>query len=281
MKSLPLDSRLLDPQLLGVIDLRDGQAVHAVAGFRDQYLPIDIPGLAVGDALQLAAAYQHLGVGGLYIADLDALTNGSRRSAEMLKQLIATSALPLWIDIGLSDWQSDAVRAGVFAELLGPAADPSAITWILATESMRAWPPAGLLENHTTNGCGQVTDRNQIAVSLDLRGGRVLSQVAAWQDLETAQVAEQILAAGVNQLIVLDLASVGTDCGAGTQRLCQQLAEAHPRVRLIAGGGARGERDVRAWLSAGCTFVLSGTWLHRRLANRCGGNPSLSEEEND
>lgn len=276
MKSLPLDC-----QLLGVIDLRAGQAMHAVAGLRDQYLAVDLPGIAVGDALQLAAAYQCLGVGGLYIADLDALTSGSLRSMETLQQLIATTTVPLWIDIGLSDWQPHTAPGVALTELLRAVTDLPAITWILATESMRAWPPMGFPANQATIESRHGNEREQIAVSLDLRGGRVLSQVAAWQHLEAAEVAEQILAAGVNQLIVLDLESVGTDCGAGTQRLCQQLAEAYPHVRLIAGGGARGERDVQAWLTAGCTFVLSGTWLHRRLADRCGGNPSLSQEEND
>ncbi len=272
-----MNSPALDSRILGVIDLRDGQAVHAVAGLRDAYRPVAVPGIAVGDALQLAAAYQRLGVGGLYIADLDALTSGSRRSQKTLKQLIANSNLPLWIDIGLSDCQSQGDGGDVLAELLRAVADPDppAITWILATESMRAWPPAGLRENQAAIAGAQ------IAVSLDLRGGKVLSQIAAWQHLAAVEVAEQILATGVHQLIVLDLASVGTDCGAGTQQLCQQLAEAHPHVGLIAGGGARGERDVQAWLSAGCAFVLSGTWLHRRVAGRCGGNPSLSQEEND
>ena len=57
-------------RVVGVIDLKDGTAVHAVRGERERYRPI-------GDALSLARRF---GLDELYVADLDAITGaGGRR----------------------------------------------------------------------------------------------------------------------------------------------------------------------------------------------------------
>ena len=62
-------------RIVGVIDLRDGQAVHASGGVRHAYAPVTISGrqMRPGDAATLAAFYGELGLQDVYAADLDAI----------------------------------------------------------------------------------------------------------------------------------------------------------------------------------------------------------------
>ena len=62
-------------RVVGVIDLKDGTAVHAVRGERERYRPVSsvIAG-DDGDPLALARAFRsELGLDDLYVADLDAI----------------------------------------------------------------------------------------------------------------------------------------------------------------------------------------------------------------
>ena len=66
-------------RVVGVIDLKQGRAVHAVAGRRDQYQPVQIqsqPPADWGDPIRLVDLYLRLGIRRLYLADLDAIRNG-------------------------------------------------------------------------------------------------------------------------------------------------------------------------------------------------------------
>ena len=64
-------------QVIGVVDVLGGQAVHACAGHRERYVPVEsVAGFPIprGDALALARAYvERLGLSELYAADLDAI----------------------------------------------------------------------------------------------------------------------------------------------------------------------------------------------------------------
>ncbi len=86
--------------MIGVIDLLDGQAVHARGGRRDEYQPI-------GDAVELARMYvDRHGVKELYVADLNAIVGrgfqprhgGPERAAPQEIFRIA----PVWLDAGIS-----------------------------------------------------------------------------------------------------------------------------------------------------------------------------------
>ena len=88
-------------RVIGVIDLRDGRAVHARAGRRDRYQPI-------GDAADLARRYiEQYGLTELYVADLDAIEAAQSSRAqdcigdEAIRR-IAGLGVPLWLDAGVS-----------------------------------------------------------------------------------------------------------------------------------------------------------------------------------
>src|SRR5262245_13537065 len=89
-------------QVVPVLDLKDGRAVHAVGGRRDQYQPISSVRLAGSEPLPLARALcEALGLTTLYLADLDAIA-GRPPSVGLYRQLMELG-LDLWIDPGLRE----------------------------------------------------------------------------------------------------------------------------------------------------------------------------------
>ena len=100
-----------------------------------------------------------------------------------------------------------------------------------------------------------------LAVSLDLREGRVVAAAEEFAGREPLEVAERIAAAGVERLIVLDVARVGTGSGPSTAPLCRRIKRALPALTLVSGGGVRDAADAIELQEAGCEFVLAGTWL--------------------
>src|SRR5438105_11164971 len=92
-------------RIVGVIDLLGGRAVHARAGRRETYQPVDavIGGTPIrgGDALGLARAYvDRLGIEELYAADLDALAGGAVQ--DTLVEAIVALGVPLLLDAAVA-----------------------------------------------------------------------------------------------------------------------------------------------------------------------------------
>ena len=91
-------------QVIGVVDVLGGQAVHACAGHRERYVPVEsVAGFPIprGDALALARAYvERLGLSELYAADLDAILG--RIPQDAVAAQLAAVGPPLWLDAGVS-----------------------------------------------------------------------------------------------------------------------------------------------------------------------------------
>src|SRR6187551_406363 len=92
------------PAIIGVIDLRHGQAVHARAGLREAYTPVaSIDGREIrpGDALTLADFYARgLGLDDVYVADLDAITRHTWQEETI--RALAASVPRLWLDAAIT-----------------------------------------------------------------------------------------------------------------------------------------------------------------------------------
>jgi phosphoribosylformimino-5-aminoimidazole carboxamide ribotide isomerase len=215
-------------RVIGVIDLLGGRAVHARGGKREEYQTI-------GDPLELARTYvDQYGVFELYVADLDAIGGGAESAAP---RAIGTVA-PIWLDAGISSAgrAKGAINAGASRVIVG-------------LETLTSFDALA--------GICDAVGGHRVAFSLDLRTGRPLG-IGAGEDPST--VAKRAAAAGVEALIVLDLARVGMRTGLDLE-LLKQLREAAPTVELIAGGGVRGPEDLAKLAEAGCDGALVGTAL--------------------
>ena len=102
----------------------------------------------------------------------------------------------------------------------------------------------------------------RIVFSLDLQAGRPLLGNLDWLESSPLGIAQNVMSAGITQFIVLDLVSVGEQCGPSTLDLCEAIRRMAPEVRLVTGGGVRNAKDLCPLQAAGIDGVLLATALH-------------------
>ncbi|QEG39941.1 HisA/HisF-related TIM barrel protein [Roseimaritima ulvae] len=247
-------------KVLGVIDLLDGSAVHAVAGRRGEYRPHDDTARSNPNPLILAEKYRQAGVGGLYVADLDALT-GAPWQADLLSEL-AGGELPIWLDAGIRsvrDWRQKRAQL-----------DAAGVHWILATETFdESADQIEALDDFLADDEAAA----ELTVGIDLHTGQVLYPSARKDERQRGEdgnllpqatplaVVEHWAARGIRSFLPLELSSVGVSRGPATEGLCRQIRQKFPQVQLLSGGGVRDQADLQRLFEAGCDRVLVATAL--------------------
>jgi phosphoribosylformimino-5-aminoimidazole carboxamide ribotide isomerase len=225
------------------MDTLGGEVVWGIAGERQSYRPLASPLVRGSRPLDVARALQGVvGHDWLYLADLEGIVHDAL-DWSMLDQL-AGAGCRLIVDAGLRDadrahWLIDTGAAAVVAAL-ETLPDPQALGQIVEEVG------------------GDVT-----IFSLDLRGGKVAGNLAAWGGPDPLSVAHRAIAEGIGGMIVLDVAGVGMQQGVPTTELCQQVRTEAPQLPLITGGGVRNAEDVRQLLAGGVDSVLIASALHR------------------
>jgi phosphoribosylformimino-5-aminoimidazole carboxamide ribotide isomerase len=227
-------------RVIPVIDLKSGAAVHAVRGERERYRPLRSGLVAGSDPVEVARAVREaLGLGELYVAELDAIAGGPGHR-DVLAALAREARV--MVDAGVSEiaavrslLELGAARVVIGTETLASQA---------ALEGLRAELPDASL-----------------VLSLDLRAGRVLSRDAGLARLGAAEALERMRHSGVREVIVLDLGRVGAEAGPDVP-LMRELCARFPELELLAGGGVRDVADLRALADAGAAGALLATALH-------------------
>jgi phosphoribosylformimino-5-aminoimidazole carboxamide ribotide isomerase len=231
-------------RIIGVLDLRRGRAVHARAGARDRYelarpraVQLDKPGDPVG---LLRFYVDALGLGEIYVADLDAIVDG--RPQESLIRSLTSLGGRLWLDAGIRS-MDDARRAR----------DLGVDRIIVGLETLPSF-------THLEAICSAA---GEVVFSLDTREGVPLvmagGAIGAHESIET--IARRAFNAGSATMVVLDLARVGTGRGVDLE-VIDRLRTHVPGADLIAGGGVRGWEDLVRLAGAGCSGALIATALH-------------------
>ena len=231
------------PWILPVLDVRGGQAVHAIGGDRANYRPIQSRFGTGSDPLALGLAYwERLGLQELYLADLDAIAGNGPNVG--LIDALALEGIFVWVDAGVRDG-TEAIelwRAGADQIIVGSET-------ILGAEVL-----------------GQVVEalgRDSISFSLDHRGGRpLLAEGARWPGEGLLEIVEAVIDVGVLRVILLDLARVGGGAGLGDLDWLASVSRTWPEIQFGVGGGVRGQGDVEEAGRAGAEFVLAGSALH-------------------
>jgi phosphoribosylformimino-5-aminoimidazole carboxamide ribotide isomerase len=234
-------------RIIPVLDLRAGEAVHGTGGDRARYEPVKSAlSASLGDALALAQAYVTvLGTSELYVADLDAIEGGTAQyGIHHRLSRIARS----WIDGGIRS-ERDACA------LIDAGADRVVV-------GLETLPGLEVLQGIVTR---LGTDR--VAFSLDLRDGAPLASADALRTMPPRELARRVVDAGVETVIVLDLARVGGSRGVDDAMLSDMRA-ALPGVDLIAGGGVRDQSDLDRLAAAGANGALVATAVHRGVIKR-------------
>jgi len=274
-------------RLVGVIDLAGGKAVHAIAGERSSYQPVQSCG---GDPVTLVRQYRELGIRSFYIADLDAI-RGQPLQTTLLDEMAAEMEGDILVDLGWSGAESKPVVQAV-------------------TALVEAHPCLGIIAATETADSPTALDRlaeciavTRICLGLDFRQGQLVvsknlkdrgrdrnAQTAvAFDDTAVAFDAAAVdrgndipewnvefctnsthwvdhaITLGIHRMVILDIATVGKQVGTVTGDMCRRIKQANPNFSIWSGGGIRHASDANQLIQQGCERCLVATALQGLL----------------
>ncbi|MGD0995189.1 MAG: HisA/HisF-related TIM barrel protein [Candidatus Bathyarchaeia archaeon] len=227
-------------KVIPVIDILNGIVVHAVRGKRQEYQPLQSILCKSVEPLEVAKAFKTLGFGGLYIADLDAITSGPV-NFQVFKRIAKETRLKLMVDAGVSD-------LGTAEKLL----DCGVSKVVIGTETLQSKSFVG--------EAVRLFRSERVIVSLDLKGDIVLVKLGFAGCKSPVCLLREFKEMGVSGVIVLDLARVGSGEGVNVDFLKEAL-EAVP-MDIYVGGGVRNIKDLVELKNLGVSGVLVATALH-------------------
>lgn len=231
--------------IIPVVDIKNGIPVHAIAGKRDDYGPIQnsrfdsssVFALCKNIIAEFSPKY-------FYIADLDAIENGEPNLV-LLSDLLQ---LPThWLmDVGLK-------TAADLCSLESQFSQAENWSAIFGSESLAAMKELELAVSRF--------DSSRIVFSCDLRNGQLMG-TPALAKLRLDSLIAEVANLGVKQFIMIDLADVGTD-HASLPSIIGNLRLDLQSIELFAGGGIKDENDLRQFESIGCRGALAATAIHK------------------
>jgi phosphoribosylformimino-5-aminoimidazole carboxamide ribotide isomerase len=232
-------------RVIPVLDLKDGLVVHGVKGERQYYKPVVSVLTHRAEPMAVARAFsEKLGLHELYVADLNAIQGHGHHQA-VIAELGQEQRIRLWVDAGITG-VSDALRLleiGVSKVIIG-------------AETLDSWNVLKII-------CTTIPISN-LVFSLDMQAGQVLSRSSQLAALGPLQVLERVQQMGLQEVILLDLARVGS--GAGLDReLIAESRRRYPDLALFAGGGIRDAQDLRDLEAMGVAGALVATALHQGM----------------
>ena len=235
-------------RIIPVIDLKDGLAVHAVKGERQSYQPLKSALVDTAYPLDVANAYrQQLGLCEAYVADLDAILH-ARPQLELIAELSRESGLELMVDAGIHDPEN-------VLELLSIGASKV----IIGAETLTAWRELQDIQ--------AIVPGEKLVFSLDMRAGVLLSSCPELLALSPLEAIQRLHESGWQEIILLDLARVGTQSGVD-RGLIDKARKRFSQLKLLVGGGIRDIDDLKNMKASGVSGVLVATILHLGLLDR-------------
>ena len=232
-------------QIIPVIDILDGKAVHAVGGHRQFYRPVQsVISDSCDPGRMLKALKRRLQIASCYVADIDAIQQRDSNRCSLAE--MSRAGVSLLVDSG--------VRR---SEDIQPLLELNLDRVVLGSETIeQAEVIRELTEQHGPE---------RLIFSIDLRDGMLLTVNSAWRDMAPLALALHAAELGINQFIVLDLAAIGTGRGVPTLGLCREIRRHLPTASIIAGGGVRTVADLNQLEQAGADGALVATAVHNGL----------------
>ena len=225
--------------LYPAIDLKNGQCVRVIRGDLDQATVFN------SDPAAQARAWAAAGFHWIHVVDLNGAVEGKAANVPAVEAILSATSTPVQLGGGIRSladverW----VEAGVSRVILGTVAvrEPQVVR-----EAARLWP-------------------EQIAVSVDVRGGKVAVQ--GWtedSDLDAITVSKRFEDVGVGALIITDIDRDGTTMGFNVDAF-GAIADV-VAIPVIAAGGLASVQDIIN-LKARKGTPIAGAVLGRALYN--------------
>ena len=234
-------------RIIPVIDLLNGQVVHAQRGQRNAYRPLMSPLSANPCPESVVSALRSLApFGQLYIADLNAIQQQAPQWSLLCTLTQRFPHVQWWIDSGLSSLQALVeADAALTAQSLALScrqglSPPPTVRWVLGSETF-------------LNAVNLQTAAPNCVLSLDFglegfRGDPLWLSSPHWWP---------------NTVIVMSLSQVGAQEGPDVAQLSRICAAANAPQQLFAAGGVRHADDVKVLRALGVTGALVATALHQ------------------
>ena len=239
-------------QIIPVIDIRNGIAVRAVAGERSQYRPLESRlTVSTEPAEVLKALQREFGFTHCYVADLDAIDRGMSCDRPGRPTYTSRCALAEMVRTGTKLILDAGVRSVEDArELLDLGIDQV----VFSSESL---PDVSSLPALLEGSCS-----DSFTFSIDLKHGRLIAADGAWCHRDPIELIATVVGAGIQQIMILDLAAVGTGMGIPTLQLCREVKRLWPDLSVISGGGVRSSSCLLDAEHAGIDRLLIASALH-------------------
>jgi phosphoribosylformimino-5-aminoimidazole carboxamide ribotide isomerase len=225
-------------RIVPVADIKDGKAVHAVKGQRDQYRPASCPWCEDGDIETLISGYQtEFGLDDLYIADLDAIVHGTP-ATDVYPFVLGLVPGKVMIDAGVATMDNfHEIEASGFEEI------------ILGTETVSS---LDVFQEAIDQGLARVI------ISIDLRDGKVISPIEALGSKPPEDVVPKLERLEPAAMIILNISAVGARSG-----VAENLAviPSFTSIPVYTGGGTRSIADLFMAREAGFAGALLATAL--------------------
>ena len=212
--------------IIPVIDLKDGQVVHAVRGDRQHYQPIHLHSQLTASSNIEAVLSGFLTLypfDTFYIADLNAITGHGQHNALITTLLARHPEIEFWIDNGSRLAELHPKPAKNYRPVIG-------------TESQLA--PTGQLAQ-------------DLILSLDFKQEQAAGDPAWFTDSHNWP----------QHLIIMTLSRVGGKTGPDLQKLAEYVGN-YPQKNIIAAGGIRDFDDLQTLENLGVNSALVATALH-------------------
>ncbi|MGI9213260.1 MAG: HisA/HisF-related TIM barrel protein [Methylococcaceae bacterium] len=221
-------------QIIPVIDLMGGLAVHAKEGHRQHYLPLVSSLCAHADPHSVIVGLLDLyPFQTIYLADLDALSGRTAQAALIADLKQAFAGLEFWVDSGWSGMGHTGFMDRYFSPVIG-------------SESLEYDNLPSLREQ-----------KCDFILSLDVLNGTLLGPNEVVHHTEYWP----------RRVILMSLSHVGSGKGPDFERL-QKYIYGYPGHAFIAAGGVRDEADLLRLATMGLSAVLMASALHDGRVNR-------------
>ncbi|MBU3967544.1 MAG: phosphoribosylformimino-5-aminoimidazole carboxamide ribotide isomerase [Euryarchaeota archaeon] len=219
-------------RIIFVLDILNGTAVHAVRGERSKYKPVT--GSRVCDSSSPLDLISAVSPREVYIADLDRLLHQGD-NFELIKEI--SDRTRTMADIG-PESMNDVKKCEMIAD-----------TVILGTETASF----DLIETAAIRFPGRIN------VSIDMKNGKVLARDRNLE-IEPLELVRKLNDHNIRDIIILDLARVGTGAGIDLDLLMGIAAASSHDV--LVGGGIKDMDDIKALEQIGISGALVATAVH-------------------
>ncbi|MBQ6813267.1 MAG: HisA/HisF family protein [Methanobrevibacter sp.] len=221
-------------EIIPVIDLMNSVAVSGKSGMRSTYTPLQTVYASTSDPLEIAVSLKRSGAKEMYIADLDLIERNGNHNIYKIKEV--NSVLPVILDVGIDNLKT-------FEFLLD-----FAYKIIVATETLDSIEELEkIFEKYP---------KERIIVSVDVKDNELYTKN---MDIDLEGFKEVLRRINPNEIILLDISSVGTEAGFNKD-LFKRFEEFSDKI--ILGGGITPD-EIDEISALGIRKALVGTALHK------------------